>query len=86
MIKELLYILIIIAGFPAGLLLKKLCKDEIKDWEKRFFIMSIIALIFIIILLFLNFQYKIPVIVALGFIIVTGITISLKYKSINNKI
>ena len=83
MIKEVLYILIVILGFPIGLLLKKLCKDEINLWGKRFLVMSIIALILIIILLFISFQYKLPSIIALLFIIITSLTIKFFNRKTN---
>jgi len=64
-----------LAGFPAGLLLAKLCKDEIKKWRKRLFIMSGASLLLIVVVSFLNFEYKLPVIISLFFIIITCLTV-----------
>ena len=75
MIKELIYILILIAGVPAGLVLTKLCRDEIRNWRKRLWIISIICLILAFIILFLDFEYKIPAIITLIFILITSMVI-----------
>ena len=75
MIKELLYLLILILGFPTGLILAKLCKDEIKNWRKRMTIISVICLIIALVISFSDFIYKIPVIIALIFIAITDLTI-----------
>lgn len=72
---NLFYLLLLLAGFPAGLLLAKLCKDEIKKWRKRLFIISAILLISIIVVSFLNFEYKFPVIISLFFVIIVCLTI-----------
>jgi len=75
MIQNLFYLLILIAGVPTGLILSKLCKEEIKAWKKRVFIISIIAFILIIIMIFIDFLYKIPIIISLFFIIILCLTI-----------
>jgi len=80
MIKELLYLLIIIVGIPAGLILAKLTKDEIKIWKKRLIIIIIASIIISIALLLTTFEYKIPIIITLGFIILTCLTIIWKSK------
>lgn len=72
---NLFYLLLLLAGFPVGLLLAKLCKDEIKKWRKRLFIISAILLISIIVVSFLNFEYKFPVIISLFFVIIVCLTI-----------
>ena len=82
MLENLLYVLIILLGFPVGLFLANLCKDEIKSWKKRLNLISLISLIFIIILLFLNFQFKKPIVITLLFIITTNLAIVL--AKINN--
>ncbi len=75
MLTNLFYLLLMLAGFPAGLLLAKLCKDEIKKWRKRLFIMSGASLLLIVVVSFLNFEYKLPVIISLFFIIITCLTV-----------
>jgi len=78
MIQNLYYLLLLLAGFPAGLILAKLCKDEIKNWRKRLFIISIISLILAVAVSFIPFDifiYKFPVIVSLFFIIIACLTI-----------
>jgi len=84
MLENIIYIIILILGFPAGLILAKMCKDEIKAWRKRLKIISVICLIIAIIVSFLSstiFIYKLPVIIALFFMIITCLTIVWKsYK------
>lgn len=75
MLTNLFYLLLLLIGFPAGLLLAHLCKDEIKAWKKRLFIMSCISLLLIVVISFLNFEYKLPVIITLFFIIIVCLTI-----------
>ena len=75
MLSNLLYSILLLVGFPVGLLLAYLCKDELKIWKKRLFILSAISLISIIVVSFLNFEYKLPVIISLFFIIIVCLTI-----------
>lgn len=75
MLKEMFYLIILAIGFPAGLILAKMCKDEIKSWRKRLLIICGISLILGIIIFFTYFEYKIPVIITLSFIIITDLTI-----------
>ena len=78
MIQNLFYLLLLLAGFPTGLLLNRLCKEEIKNWGKRLFIIVIISLISSIVISFISFNsfiYKIPVIITLFFIVITCLTI-----------
>jgi uncharacterized membrane protein YphA (DoxX/SURF4 family) len=81
MIKELIYLLIIFLGIPAGLFLAKICEEEIKAWKKRLGMLTIICSIIGICLFFIDFKYKIPSIITLGFMIAFFLTI-LKNKSI----
>lgn len=81
MIKEIIYILIILAGIPNGLLLAKLCKDELKAWKNRFTYIAIISLASIIIIYFSSLELKIPIIIALFFMITTSLTIIKKAKN-----
>lgn len=80
MLTNLFYLLVLLLGFPAGLLLAYLCKDEIKAWKRTLFIMSGISLLLIVVVSFLNFEYKLPVIISLFFIIITCLTIIWKSK------
>jgi hypothetical protein len=78
MLENIIYILILVAGFPAGLILSNMCEDEIKAWRKRLKIISIICFLLAFGIYFLTsaiFIYKLPVIVALFFIIITSLTI-----------
>jgi len=75
MLSNLFYLILLLVGFPTGLLLAYLCKDEIKAWKKRLFILSAISLISIVVVSFLNFEYKLPVIISLFFIIIVCLTI-----------
>jgi len=75
MLTVLFYLILLVLGIPAGLILAGLCKDEIRNWKKRLFVMSIIAFLLIIIMFFTDFLYRIPVIISLFFIIITCLTI-----------
>lgn len=84
MLTNLSYILILLLGFPAGLILANICREEVKSWRKRLIILSVICLFLSISLIFINYQYKIPIIISLIFIIITSLTIVLKsYKKTN---
>ena len=78
MLQNLLYLLILVIGFPVGIFLAKLCKEEIDNWRKRLFIISVISLIAIVAMIFVDFLYKIPVIISLFFIIIVCLTINWK--------
>lgn len=80
MLSNLLYLLVLIIGFPTGLLLAHLCMEEVKAWKKKLFIMSGISLLFIIIVSFLEFSYKFPVIISLFFVIIVCLTMGWKKK------
>lgn len=75
MIKEILYLLILIAGIPAGLMLGKLCKEEIKNWRRIFWIISGVCFILSIFIWLFNFEYKIPVALSFLFIIIVDCTV-----------
>jgi len=86
MIQNLFYLLILLAGFPVGLFLAKLCKEEIKVWRKRLFIISVVCLILIVIVSFIPyaaFIYKFPVIITLFFIIIVCLSVVWKSYSKN---
>ena len=75
MITNLLYLALLLIGFPLGLFLAKLCKEEIKNWRVRLFAMSVAALVLAVVVSFFRFEYKVPVIMALFFMIITDLTI-----------
>jgi len=82
MIEVIFYIIILGLGIPIGIFLANICKDETRAWRKRFIIISIVSVLLSLILLFLNFDYKIPSIIGLLFIVVVFLTIY--YKSYRN--
>ncbi len=84
MLNTLLYLVLLILGFPIGLILAKVCREEIKNWRKRLLIISGISFLISIIIFFFKFDYKVPVIVALFFIIITDLTVL--WKSYGKKI
>ncbi len=83
MLTNLFYVLLLFIGFLVGILLSKLCKDEIKKWRKRLLIMNLIFLVLAIIVSFIplrTYQYKLPTIITLFFIIIVNLTISWKSR------
>jgi len=76
MIKELLYLVIVFAGFPFGIILSSLCKEELQAWKRRFTYIVIASLVLIPIIYVAGFEYKIPIIVALVFIIISLMTMT----------
>lgn len=75
MVKNFVYGLIIALAILAGYFLSYICKDEIKSWKKRLNIITIISLFFCLIIYFLDFDLKIPVILVLLFVALTNQTI-----------
>jgi len=78
MLTNLFYLVLLLLGFPTGLILARLCREEIKNWRKRLFIMIVVSLILAVIISFIpfnSFTYKFPVIISLFFIIITCLTI-----------
>jgi hypothetical protein len=75
MIKELFYLIVILLGIPTGLILKRLCSDEIKNWKSRIKTGILAVIILILFLLFADFEYRVPIIVSLSFFIVSNIVI-----------
>ena len=81
MLTNLYYLLLLIAGFPTGLLLAHICKDEIKKWRGRLFLISGLSLILAVgisLIPFSVYLYKIPTIIALFFLIIVCLTINWK--------
>jgi len=89
MIKEIVYVLIIFLAIPTAFILYGISSEEIKGWKKRLFIISIICFIAIIGLFLTGFEYKIPIIITLFFIIITNLTLiwrsKLNLKKLNKK-
>jgi hypothetical protein len=81
-IEYILYFLIIAAGIPFGLMIFKLCKEEIKNWITRLIIISFAALAAIILVALTSFDYKTPITAGLLFIIAFCLTIVGKFKKI----
>ncbi|MAG02842.1 hypothetical protein CMI42_05890 [Candidatus Pacearchaeota archaeon] len=75
MIKEMIFILIILAGVFNGKILAIMCKDELKLWRKRFFYVAIVCLFLVVGVYFSSFELRIPVIVVLLFMVVTGLVV-----------
>lgn len=81
--QNLLYTLILLAGFPAGYLLAWLARDELVKGKKWFFILAIVSLISAVIISFTEFLFKFPVILNLFFIII--ISLVAVWKSYDKK-
>jgi hypothetical protein len=75
MIQNLFYVLLILAGFPTGLVLTKICKDEIKSWKKRLLISVFLCLVIAVAMSFIDFNFRFPVTISLFFIIIADLTI-----------
>ena len=78
MLTYLLYLLTILMGIPAGLILKRMCSEEIKAWKKRLIIISFVSLLGMLFFLILSFEYKIPIILNLLFIIIVSTVLIIK--------
>ncbi|MBS3093822.1 hypothetical protein J4456_04565 [Candidatus Pacearchaeota archaeon] len=75
MITEVFYVLLILLGIPAALVLGKMCKEEINAWKFRFFIISVISFILSGIILLTSIQSKILIAVSLLFMAVVTFTL-----------
>lgn len=75
MIKEMLYVLIILLGIPTGLFLSNLCKEELESWKHRVSSMALFSFLLTLILYFTTFEYRVPVMVSLLFMVVTFVSI-----------
>jgi len=80
MVKELIYLIIILFGIPVGLFLAKTCKEEIKAWNKRLKILIICCFLIGIFLFFVDFQYKIPIIITLSWMTITFLIIIFRIR------
>jgi len=81
MLKNILYLSVLAIGIPVGLFLSSLCSEEIRNWRMRLLLITGVSLASVIGILFTSYEYKMPVIIGLLFIIVTNFTIFKKsYK------
>jgi hypothetical protein len=82
LLKIILSVILLCIAPISGIILSKLCKEEIKSWIKRLYIIIIISAISCIITVFLPILnlYKIPIILTLIFVILMFLTIILKLK------
>jgi len=83
MIKELGYLVIIAVAIPLGLFLKKICRDEIGNWKKRFTHLTLLSLLIATLILFSSIEYKQPLITTLLFIVLLLQTINYKKRNKN---
>ena len=72
--QNLLYVLILILGFPAGYLLAWLARDELVAGRKWFFALAAVSLIAVIVISFTGLLLKLPAILCLFFIIIISLT------------
>jgi hypothetical protein len=80
MLKNLLYLIILLAGIPAGHYLMHLAKDEIKAWRGRLIVMAFISAVAAVIVYFYKLDYSEPIIVGLLFIVIVCMVIIRKSK------
>jgi hypothetical protein len=86
-IKIFLYLILLVLAVIFGIILSYLCKEEIKNWRKRFIRFSIILFFLLIIVFFINLEFKTPIILSLLFIIIVFLTVTLKsYPKLIDKI
>jgi len=71
--QNLLYALILLAGFPAGYLLAWLCRDELVAGKKWFFLLAVVSLVGAVVLSFISFAFKFISILSLFFIIIISL-------------
>jgi hypothetical protein len=83
--RNLLYILILFAGFPSAYILNWLCKEEIPKWRKELITISLVSIILILLISFTNLIYKFPIMFTLFFIIITCLTLIFKSEPKNSK-
>lgn len=80
-IKDMLYFIILLSAIPNGVILFNLCRDEVKSWIKRLYLMIIVCFVLMALVVFMSISEKIPVILSLLFIIMTNFTIILQDKA-----
>ena len=83
MLKSVFYLIGLVLGIPTGLILARMCKEEVKSWRK-FLNMSVIILLALgVIVYFTDVLYKLQIILTFIFMIITSLTIV--WKSYNSK-
>ncbi len=75
MIKTIFQIIIIFLAIPSGIFLSKICSDELHSWKNRLKIIAIFSTILLAGIFLIDFNYKIPIIVSLSFLIILTSTI-----------
>ncbi len=75
MANYLFYVITLFLGFPIGILLAKMCEDEIKSWRRKLIIISFVFLIISLLISFTNFELKFPLIITFFFIVIMYLTI-----------
>ena len=68
--QNLLYALILLAGFPAGYLLAWLARDELVAGRKWFLMLSAVSFLAAIVIVFVEFSLKFTIILSLFSIII----------------
>jgi len=76
----ILYSIIILLGIPTGVIISKMCKEELNFWKIRLITISALSFILSLIIYFSNFEYKIPLIVTLSFVIIMNLTMIKRTK------
>lgn len=71
--QNLLYVLILLAGLPAGYFLAYLCRDELIKGRTWFLALSAVCLISAVIISFIGFLFKFSIILTLFFIIIISL-------------
>ena len=74
-IKWGLYLLVFATSYPVGIWLKKVCSDEVKSWESRLKGMIVISIVLIGVILFLDFAYKVEVVLSLLYVILVNLVV-----------
>jgi hypothetical protein len=80
-LKEVLYVFLVLSGIPVGMFLSILCKDEVGLWRRRFRFIALICFLIIGFLIFIDIENKIALIVFLFFVIVVSLNVRLRRLS-----
>lgn len=65
----------VLLGIPVGIFLAKLCNEEVKAWKFRLKMVAFVAFFLGIVMFFLDFEYKVPVIIGFGFMVVCCLSV-----------
>jgi len=55
MIKEIVYIILILFGIPIGMFLALLCGQEVEAWKKSLVVIAIISSVAVLVMLTIDF-------------------------------